>query len=182
MDVLQTIGFKKLELTKDILSENTLEIIIKTKHMEEPSILTNELVLHQNNSQDPLSSPVKNLEEPPILTNELVLHQNDSQDPLSSPIKLSNDNPWAVSSFKEFLWYNCPECEFKNKNEEKLYQHAIKNHCKAQQYYAYIKNEDIRSEITEQNNETVNIENKNTSDINSEVNKNIKSYQYMVLK
>merc|ERR1712218_179092 len=137
------VELKQWEPKKNILIEKTCEINIQAENIER----------HTNQ------------------TNELVLHQNDSQDPLSSPHKLSNNNPWAVLSFKEFLWFNCPECEFKYKDEEKLYKHAIKNHRKAQQYYN-IKNEDIKSEIIEANIETFNIETETTT-----CDENIRNYQ-----
>ena len=142
MNDLTKVELKQWEPKKNILIEKTCEINIKTENIER----------HTNQ------------------TNELVLHKNDSQDPLSTPVKLSNDNPWAVTSFKEFLWYNCPECEFKYKDEEKLYEHAIKNHYKAQKYYN-IKNDNMKSEIIEANIETFNIENENTCD------ENIRNYQ-----
>ena len=60
----------------------------------------------------------------------------------TNQIFLNNTNPRLVSNLKEFLWYNCPECEYKAKNEDIFYEHAIKNHFKAQQFYN-IKNEEI---------------------------------------
>ena len=66
----------------------------------------------------------------------------------TNQIFLSNTNPWLVSNLKEFLWYNCPECEYKAKNEDLFYEHAIKNHFKAQQCLN-IKNEFINNDVME---------------------------------
>ena len=42
-----------------------------------------------------------------------------------------NLNPWDVTSYQDFLFYNCPECQFKVKNQIEFHQHAIENHVKA---------------------------------------------------
>ena len=38
------------------------------------------------------------------------------------------DNPWKVETFKDFLYYCCPQCDTKTKEETELFQHAISNH------------------------------------------------------
>ena len=41
------------------------------------------------------------------------------EDPDSSMVKMESDqkiNPWNVNSIDEFLYYNCPECDFKVKD------------------------------------------------------------------
>ena len=37
-----------------------------------------------------------------------------------------NENPWAVTGSRAFIFYCCPECEFKS--EKTFIQHAVKNH------------------------------------------------------
>ena len=41
-------------------------------------------------------------------------------------------NPWTVSTFKEFLYYCCPECDIKTKEEALFFQHALEKHRQAQ--------------------------------------------------
>ena len=59
-----------------------------------------------------------------------VLIKTELEDEIIFSNKIKN--PWAVSSLKEFLMYNCPECDFKVKQEFGFYEHAIKSHTKAQ--------------------------------------------------
>ena len=40
-------------------------------------------------------------------------------------------NPWKVESVQEFAFLNCPECEFKDKDEENFQDHAVKYHPKS---------------------------------------------------
>ena len=40
-------------------------------------------------------------------------------------------NPWTVSTFKEFLYYCCPECDIKTKEEASFFQHALEKHRQA---------------------------------------------------
>ena len=37
-------------------------------------------------------------------------------------------NPWIVSSFEEFHFYCCPECDIKTKEKGQLYEHAVQEH------------------------------------------------------
>ena len=37
-------------------------------------------------------------------------------------------NPWLVSSFEEFHFYCCPECDIKTKEKGQLYDHAVQVH------------------------------------------------------
>ena len=39
-----------------------------------------------------------------------------------------NENPWAVTGSRAFIFYCCPECEFKSESEKTFIQHAVKNH------------------------------------------------------
>jgi hypothetical protein len=41
-------------------------------------------------------------------------------------------NPWAVDSLRKFLFYNCPECDFKAKDEPSFQNHAVELHNKVQ--------------------------------------------------
>ena len=37
-------------------------------------------------------------------------------------------NPWLVSSFEEFHFYCCPECDIKTKELGELFDHAVQQH------------------------------------------------------
>ena len=41
---------------------------------------------------------------------------------------LDDFNPWHVNHVSSFLYYCCPECDFKIPTEEKFIEHAIANH------------------------------------------------------
>jgi len=38
------------------------------------------------------------------------------------------DNPWHVKNIQNFLFLNCPECEFKTKKEHIFHDHAVQRH------------------------------------------------------
>ena len=38
------------------------------------------------------------------------------------------DNPWHVKNVQNFLFLNCPECEFKTKKENIFHNHAVQCH------------------------------------------------------
>ena len=42
-------------------------------------------------------------------------------------------NPWLVENLTDFNFLNCPECNYKSKNDQAFLQHAMKHHprCKA---------------------------------------------------
>ena len=42
-------------------------------------------------------------------------------------------NPWAVKCIDTFLFYNCPECDVKEKDPESFRNHALENHEKAKE-------------------------------------------------
>ena len=42
--------------------------------------------------------------------------------------ELKQENPWNVSNIQEFLYYNCPECDTKERDSEVFIQHALDNH------------------------------------------------------
>ena len=95
----------------------------------------------QNEIQELLPENIKieNLEEDFM---QVDIKIENFEEPQIDETFLNYNNPWAVTSFKEFLCYNCPECEFKDPDENTFYYHAIKNHPKARQFYN-IKNEEI---------------------------------------
>ena len=41
---------------------------------------------------------------------------------------MKQENPWVVSNIQEFLYYNCPECDTKEKDSELFVQHALDHH------------------------------------------------------
>ena len=54
-------------------------------------------------------------------------------------LKIANDsdknssdfNPWSSKNLEEFLFYNCPECEYRGSFESDFYEHAVSTHQKA---------------------------------------------------
>ena len=46
-----------------------------------------------------------------------------SEDPCTS-----TNNPWLVDSIQSFSFLNCPECNFKVKEEDNFHKHAVENH------------------------------------------------------
>ena len=38
------------------------------------------------------------------------------------------ENPWLVEKIQDFSFLNCPECNFKTKEENSFQNHALKNH------------------------------------------------------
>ena len=47
----------------------------------------------------------------------------------------SEMNPWASKNLKEFLFYNCPECEYQASFEPDFYEHAVSTHQKAKDVF-----------------------------------------------
>ena len=41
------------------------------------------------------------------------------------------DKPWAVEDITAFLFYNCPECDMKEKDPDTFMGHALQNHKRA---------------------------------------------------
>ena len=68
-----------------------------------------------------------------------IFDPDPTVDPVTSGKALSpdhwQDNPWAVTNFTEFLMFNCPECEFKTKEEVKLMSHGLQTHTNAKEYF-----------------------------------------------
>ena len=83
----------------------------------------------------PVSQDIK------IEPTEITEHNYEEMNPNASDEKMETNiddwtgNPWAVGHTKEFLMYNCPECEFKDKEEIKLLSHGLQNHSKAKEYF-----------------------------------------------
>ena len=61
----------------------------------------------------------------------------------SLEIKLDPDqvplNPWDVSTLDDFLFYNCPECDVKEKDKQVFLEHAILSHDHAKHTLQLIK-------------------------------------------
>ena len=45
------------------------------------------------------------------------------------------DNPWLVDNIQAFSYLNCPECDFKVKEEILFQYHALKNHPKSTAFF-----------------------------------------------
>ena len=68
-----------------------------------------------------------------VVTNFKVELADDSQ--IENQDKNSDFNPWASMNLEEFLFYNCPECEYRGSFESDFYQHAVNTHQKAKQVF-----------------------------------------------
>ena len=68
----------------------------------------------------------------PILSIEEMdtINEYTTSDEIKSEI-----NPWASKDLKEFLFYNCPECEYRTSYEPDFYDHALSTHPKAKDAY-----------------------------------------------
>ena len=49
-------------------------------------------------------------------------------------MKAYEPNPWLVENLTDFNFLNCPECNYKSKNDQAFLQHAMKHHprCKGE--------------------------------------------------
>ena len=63
-------------------------------------------------------------------TNSLEIKLDPDQVPL---------NPWDVSTLDDFLYYNCPECDVKEKDKQVFLEHAILSHDHAKHTLQLIK-------------------------------------------
>ena len=59
---------------------------------------------------------------------------------------IKQENPWDVSNIQEFLYYNCPECDTKERDSEVFIQHALDNHELSK---SYLNNPHDQDDITE---------------------------------
>ena len=66
-------------------------------------------------------------------TNSLEIKLDPDQVPL---------NPWDVSTLDDFLYYNCPECDVKEKDKQVFLEHAILSHDHAKHTLQLIKEGD----------------------------------------
>ena len=46
-----------------------------------------------------------------------------------------NDNPWCVESLQAFTFLNCPECDYRSKEETAFQNHAVENHPKSRAFF-----------------------------------------------
>ena len=72
----------------------------------------------------------------------------DTSEQATSDIK-SEINPWASKDLKEFLFYNCPECEYRASFEPDFYDHALSTHPKAKDNYKAL--DDVKEIYVPQN-------------------------------
>ena len=62
-------------------------------------------------------------------------------------------NPWAVQDISAFQFYNCPECDVKEKDAEAFRDHALRNHERSKdhpdalQYHHHQKDEEVKEPI-----------------------------------
>jgi hypothetical protein len=63
---------------------------------------------------------------------EVVIKTEDiddsDEDKDKDTLKFSDENPWAVDSLNKFLFFNCPECDFKVQDQLAFQYHAIESH------------------------------------------------------
>ena len=58
-------------------------------------------------------------------------------------------NPWTADILDEYLYFVCPECDFKHQSREIFIGHALEHHPKSIECISKIK---VKEEITELNN------------------------------
>ena len=56
------------------------------------------------------------------------LFQINSETNSNSEVPVRTRIPWVFESLIDFLYYNCPDCEFKSKKKETFINHAVDNH------------------------------------------------------
>ena len=60
------------------------------------------------------------------------------------------DNPWLAENIQDFSFLNCPECNFKSKEENPFQDHAVKNHPLSSVFFCKIfQKEDEKSNNSE---------------------------------
>ena len=57
------------------------------------------------------------------------MKEEDSEDP-----EFEDDNPWAISTLKDFLYFCCPECDDKKQSEVSFVIHALQKHKRSSKY------------------------------------------------
>ena len=73
----------------------------------------------QDNLENVYNNTVKNDIEQ-IESQKEKCHYNKQEKPIF--------NPWSVDNIDYFLYYNCPECDERNKNRELFLKHALDEH------------------------------------------------------
>ena len=53
-------------------------------------------------------------------------------------------NPWSVHNIDEFLYYCCPECDFKVKDGDSFEEHALLSHEQAKTYLLSVSESNIQ--------------------------------------
>ena len=72
-------------------------------------------------------------------------------------------NPWIVTNLKEFMFYNCPECEnFKVKSQNSFLKHAFEKHSNARECLEILS--EIKTEFFNENNDYAPESSKKSSD------------------
>ena len=80
---------------------------------------------------------------------------------------------------EQFLYFNCPECEFKEQNKENFVEHALIKHPKAQEcllQFTTIKKEFVEEDIEENNEENFENNQSNEEEYFNENSENDTSY------
>ena len=54
---------------------------------------------------------------------------------------MGDQNPWIVENIEAFSFYCCPECDFKQKDEDYFKRHAMDSHNKSKIFFIMSKSE-----------------------------------------
>ena len=97
---------------------------------QEPSCQTNPS-FHTVITIKPKTEPEDILAEPDV--DHLTTPKSDPEYEFSD--ELYYENPWNVSNLKDFLVYQCPECDFQSPKEVPFFSHAFSEHSQAKSYF-----------------------------------------------
>ena len=75
---------------------------------------------------------------------------------------MSVENPWLVDSIQVFAFFNCPECQFKTKDENFFQGHALQNHPLSFEFFCT--SSEKTKEIVTEIEKIESLENKNKED------------------
>ena len=75
---------------------------------------------------------------------------------------MSVENPWLVDSIQAFAFFNCPECQFKTKDENFFQDHALQNHPLSFEFFCT--SSEKAKEIVTEIEKIESLENKNKED------------------
>ena len=67
---------------------------------------------------------------------------------------LQDLNPWNVPTLSDFMFYNCPECVYKSKDDTDFQTHAVVNHPQAKNFFEKL--EENHELILENNHNNIN--------------------------